>query len=149
MSQDYFSDFNELNAKLTDVLEEAGLVHTFKADAYPIALVVKPQADVSTQMQLFSADNGTSSLDMSMILTFRLDGLEIRTDNRLVMPDALMTKIKGMAKKLHYAYLQADFAMRNDFRSRTRIQHPAGDMDDDVFGEFLASADDSGDEDAD
>lgn len=113
MAENYFSEFSELEDKLSDILDEAGLVHRFNTDTYPIRLTVRPQRHAGAQMQLFSME-GASSADMSIVFIFKLDGLEIRTDNRLVMPDALMTKIKGMAKKLHYAYLQADFAQRND-----------------------------------
>lgn len=108
-----FRAFEELEEKLEKILGENGLVHEFETERYPICMIIQPRQDTGAQMQLFAGDAGTSSTNMKILLTFRLDGLEIQTDNRLVIQDALLTKIKGLATKMHYAYLQADFAIRN------------------------------------
>lgn len=107
-------------------------------------------------MQLFAGDSGASSANMKMLLTFRLDGLEIQTDNRMVIQDALLTRIKSIATKMHYAYLQADFAIRNygnRIKPATKPTDSSGTGDDgeDVFddGEAFVAFMDNADGDQD
>ena len=55
-------------------------------------------------------EEDASSVDASLRFVFDVEGLKIRTSNRLVITDAFMTKLRGLAKKWHTAYIHAYFA---------------------------------------
>lgn len=106
----YYGNLATLEGKLAKILNDEGMVYTFKTSEYPITLTVSRNASPSAQMAFFSMNDGASSADAKLQFIFKLDALEIRTDNRLVIPDTLMTKIKGQAKKIHHAFLEGFFA---------------------------------------
>ena len=106
----YYENLATLENKLAKILNDKGMVFTFKTSEYPITLTVSRDASPSAQMAFYSMNDGASSADAKLQFIFKLDALEIRTDNRLVIPDTLMTKIKGQAKKIHHAFLEGFFA---------------------------------------
>lgn len=110
--------FQETEAKLETLLSENNLVHTFHIDKYPIYLSITQNMDPSAQMEMFDTSNdGVSARDAKLNFIFRDGEILVRTDSRLIIPDSLMSKIKGLAKKMHYLYLQAFFhgiAVRRD-----------------------------------
>ena len=110
MNSQYYANLVSLENKLGETLNNEGMVFTLKTDRYPITLTISPDASPAAQMELFSAYDGASSTDALMQFIFKLDALEIRTDNRFVISDALMSKIKGQAKKIHHAFLEGFFA---------------------------------------
>ena len=98
----------EANNKLEELLVSNGLVASFHDKQYPIILTVSQSQDPGDQMELFASDMGTvSARDAKLHFIFQDGEIIVRTDSRLVVPDALLTKIKGLAKKMHYLYLQA------------------------------------------
>lgn len=100
--------FESVQDKLEEMLAESGLVCTFHCDGYPIALTVSHSQDPGDQLELFSGDEGAiSARDAKLHFIFQGGDIIVRTDSRLVISDALMGKIKGQAKKMHYLYLQA------------------------------------------
>lgn len=123
----YYASLAPLEDKLATILNDEGMVFTLKTDKYPIVLTVSPNASPAAQMDLFSADGGASSMDALMQFIFRLDGLEIRTNNRFVISDSLMSKIKGQAKKIHHAFLECFFAEQIGYKAATgcRKDEPA------------------------
>lgn len=112
MNSQYYANLVTLENKLGEILNNEGMVFTLRTDRYPITLTISPNASPSAQMALFSMNDGSSSTDSLMQFIFKLDALEIRTDNRFVISDALMSKIKGQAKKIHHAFLEGFFAER-------------------------------------
>ena len=106
----YYENLATLEDKLAKILNDEGMVFTFKTSEYPITLTVSRDASPSAQMAFYSMNDGASSADAKLQFIFKLDALEIRTENRLEIPDALMTKIKGLAKKIHHAFLEGFFA---------------------------------------
>lgn len=105
----YFSYVEDIERSLAMILEKEGLTYLFRTGNYPIILSISPRKDTVSQMGLF-ANEDASSADAEMRFIFLLEGISIRTDNRLIMSDQFMTKVKNLAKKLHYAYLQAYFS---------------------------------------
>lgn len=101
-------------------------------------------------MALFeSTDGSVSSRDAKLRLIFELDGLKIQTSSRLVLTDALMNKIKGLAKKLNSAYKEAFFADRIGVVEDVNPPgEPADDGDDEdtTSGKFDGFFDGEGDE---
>lgn len=96
--------------KLGDLLADNNLVYTFRVTQYPISLTVSQDKDPSAQMELYCTDAGdVSARDAKLDIIFQDGEIVIRTDSRLVISDAILSKIKGYAKKLHYLYLQEYF----------------------------------------
>ena len=143
----YYENLATLENKLAKILNDEGMVFTFKTSQYPITLTVSRDASPSAQMAFYSMNDGASSADEKLQFIFKLDALEIRTDNRLVIPDTLMTKIKGQAKKIHHAFLEGFFAehIADGQRSAptpaapTYTAPPADEVDE--FAEFFDDGD--------
>lgn len=113
----YYANLAALEDKLTATLNDEGLVFALDTSKYPITLTVSHDTSVEAQMELFSALDSVSSTDAMMKFIFKLDALEIRVDNRFIISDALMSKIKGQAKKIHHAFLEGFFAERINYQS--------------------------------
>lgn len=109
--KDYFTGVRTLEDKLAELLAEKSLLHTTNTSSYPITLTVTQNQAPDAQMAIWTnSDGSTSSQDSVLRFIFYLDGMEIQTNSRLVMSDTLMSKIKGLAKKIHAAYVHAYFA---------------------------------------
>lgn len=107
----YFEKFNAQKEKLENILEENGLLHKFKTDAYPMSLTITQNMAPSAQMALYeTATEGASSRDAKLILTFPVGEIGIRMYGRLVISENLMNKIKNHGKKMRDLWLQANFA---------------------------------------
>lgn len=116
----YYKACLDLQDKLRDLLNDEGFVFSLHTSSYPITLVVSRDVSPEAQMELFSnADGDTSSVGAKLQFIFKLDALEIRTNERLIIPDALMTKIKGLAKKIHHAFLEGYFAEQTKVKETT------------------------------
>jgi hypothetical protein len=112
----YFTTAADIDEKLGDLLFEHNLMHEFKTARHPIVLEVFPDASPAGQMEMFAnADGPVSSCDARLRLVFAIDGkIEIRTDNRIVLSDTLLNKIKGLGKKYLAAYTYGFFAERRN-----------------------------------
>ena len=110
---DYFKDFNTQMNKLNDLLAENNLICKFNANSYPMTLTISQDQSLEAQMELYSVEeNGVSSKDAKLVLTFPVSEIGVRIYGRFIITDSLMTKIKGHGKKLRDLYLQSYFAMR-------------------------------------
>lgn len=102
--------FDTLQEKLDKLLDDNGLVGELHCTAYPIYLSVSQNVAPAAQLELYdTSDAGVSARDSRLLFIFRDGSILVRTDSRMIIPDDLMSKIKGLAKKLHYMYLQHYF----------------------------------------
>lgn len=109
----YFDLFDAEKNKLDLLLAENNLVCEFRARTYPITLTISPDASPEGQMELFAvSEDGATSPDARLILTFPIGEIGMKITGRLVLTDSLLNKIKSSAKKLHKAYVEAFFADR-------------------------------------
>lgn len=110
----YYATANDIETKLEELLAGHNMVHEFKTKQHPIVLVVSPDASLDAQTEIYSnAEGAVSSYDARLRLLFALDGsIEIQTDNRFVVSEALMNKIKNLGKKYRDAFTYAFFADR-------------------------------------
>ena len=150
MGKNYFTDFNIIDGKLVELLEDHQLIRKFNTDSYPITLTITPNTSPEAQMTMYSmAEDGASSRDAKLVFSFPVGEIGIRIVGRLIMSDALMNKIKGLAKKMHYLYLQAQFAMLNEQGVAFPRVAPIEDEEDEPEDCEHAAADVGGDPDAD
>lgn len=134
--KDYFIGVRALEDKLAELLAEKNLLHVTDKSRYPITLTVTQNQAADAQMEIWAnADGHTSSQDSVLRFIFNLDGMEIQTNSRLVMSDTLMSKIKGLAKKIHAAYVHAYFASTVDQMQAFRTDIRREDMEADVATE--------------
>lgn len=102
--------FNTYKNKLENTLEANGLIGTFVTDETPIMLTVTPNTVEAGQTSMFpDNDEDKSSLDAKLSLIFKDGAMFIKTDEKLVISENLMNKLKNLAKHMHYLYLQAAF----------------------------------------
>jgi hypothetical protein len=103
-----FQELMTIEGKLAELLAAHNLVYTFSSDDYPISLTVEANLYPSAQMEMFANDDaGVLSRYAKLCFIFQDGEIVVRTYSRLIISDALLSKIKGMAKKMHYLYLQA------------------------------------------
>lgn len=126
---DYYANVQKLENKLSEILCAYNLLFRFNTNKYPIVLTIYQDVSPEAQTELFSVDDGNvSSRDSKIQFIFKLDSFEIQTNSRVVISDALMGKIKGVAKKLHYSYLQAFFA---EYMNAGNSSHMLNDLSED------------------
>lgn len=108
----YFDNAKSIENKIGAALADEGLVYTLHTKKYPAMLVISQSQSPAAQMDFWenADEGGVSSKDSALRFIFELDGIKIHTDNRLIITDAFMTKLKGLAKKWHTAYTHAYFA---------------------------------------
>lgn len=124
----YFSDYDAVSAKLDELLAANNLIGKFNHN-YPITLTVTPDTSPEAQMEMFdTGTDGASSRDAKLVISFPVGDIGLRVFGRLIISDALMGKIKGFAKKMHYLYLQADYAARYE---NAKLNGNAEDVHDD------------------
>lgn len=140
----FYQNLKPLSDKLAELLAGESMIFTLKTQQYPILLTISQDVSPDAQMALFcTRGDGISSRDALLQFIFKLDGLEIRTDNRLIISDNLMNKIKGYAKKLYYAYLEGYFAEHICQRVSTKSNSDVapdtatGAADADEFADFF------------
>ena len=108
----FYDNAAAVRTKIEDALADKNLVLSIR-ETYPITMIISQSQAPEDQLSLLVGDEeDTSSTDASLRFIFDLDGLKIRTSSRLVITDAFMTKLRGLAKKWHTAYCHAFFAER-------------------------------------
>ena len=109
----YFEKFEAQEQKLENILEDKGLLHKFNTGFYPMTLTISQNQDPGAQMELYSNEtDGVSSKDAKLVLTFPVGEIGVRVYGRLIIPDALLGKIKNCGKKMRDLWLQGDYARR-------------------------------------
>lgn len=107
----YFEKFDAQEAKLANILDANGLLHSFNTDDYPMRLTITQNQAPDAQMALYEQEtDGFSSRDAKLVLTFPVGEIGVQVYGRLIISDALMGKIKNHAKKMRDLWLQANFA---------------------------------------
>lgn len=118
----YFDKFDAMDAKLENTLADKYLLHKFSADSYPMSLTITQNQTPDAQMSLYEQnEDGVSSHDARLVLTFPVGEIGVRVYGRLIIPDALLSKIKNYGKKMRDLYLQGDYARRMEATGRLSI----------------------------
>lgn len=103
----FYDNSTAIKNKIETALVDKNLVLTVR-ETYPATLIISQSQSPYAQMELASfGEDGVSSKDSALRFIFEVGGLKIHTDNRLIIPDDFMTKLKGLAKKWYSAYTAA------------------------------------------
>lgn len=108
----FYDKAKSIENKIGEALADEDLVYTLHTKTYPATLIISQSQSPAAQMGFLAdaEDGGVSSKDSALRFIFEMDGIKIHTDNRLIITDAFMTKLKGLAKKWHIAFTHAYFA---------------------------------------
>lgn len=136
----YYDNAKAIENKIGTALAEEGLVYTLHTKSYPAMLIISQSQSPAAQMDFLAGaeDGGVSSKDSALRFIFEMDGITVHAENRLIITDAFMTKLKGLAKKWHSAYCHAYFAdhiQTNSGNGETEVVENADDETGVVDGE--------------
>ena len=101
------SKYDNMIEKLESLLEKHELIYSWNTDTKDVTLTVRP-AKVDGEQTSFIADSedGKSSSDAAISFIFNDGAMMINTTGKLFISEALIGKLKNIAKKMHYLYLQ-------------------------------------------
>ena len=137
---DYFYDFKVQDNKLANILDENGLLHRFYTDRYPMQLVILQDLSLDAQMTMVAeSEDGISSRDAKLVLTFPVGEIGVRTYGRLILSETLLGKIKNLGKKMRDLYLQAYFASLMEAKCENPTQAELDDCLTDEAAEEIES----------
>lgn len=128
----FYDNAKKIENKIGEALADEGLVYTLRTKSYPAVLIISQSQSPAAQMDFLAQadEGGVSSKDSALRFIFEMDGIKIHTDNRLIITDAFMTKLKGLAKKWHTAYTHAYFADHISQQSDSNdTEQPRDDME--------------------
>lgn len=99
--------YEAMIGKLESLLEKHELIYDWHTDSDNVTLTVK-QSAVDGEQTSFIEDkeDEKSSGDASVSFIFKDGEVIIKTVGKLFISESLMNKLKNIAKKLHYLYLQ-------------------------------------------
>lgn len=140
-----YSEFNNLSSKLDELLEKQYMTYDFDASSYPIVLTIRPNTSQDAQMELYTQDRETCSVDAALKYRFRIDGINVKIVGRLLLSDAVMNKIKNLAKKMVAAYLFGHFAEQRNHEAMV-ASNKRGFEDEDADSTFEGFFDDEDEE---
>lgn len=123
-----YKTYDDLDIKFDKLLSENGLEYEFKDRRYPLLLTVHPDRSLEGQMSLYAAEQAASSSDASLQFFLAADGVQMRIKGRLYIEEALLNKIKNLAKKMVTAYLYGNYA--EQFARNGDDIHYSGQPDD-------------------
>lgn len=99
--------YEAMISKLESLLEKHELVYYWHTDINNVTLTVKPTAVDGEQTSFIEdIEDEKSSGDASVSFVFKDGEVIINTVGKLFISESLMIKLKNIAKKLHYLYLQ-------------------------------------------
>lgn len=94
-------------AKLDNLAEKHNLICTWDTEAKHITLTARPQALETEQTSFIEeAEDEKSSGDAALSIIFKDGEIKVSAVGKLFISEALINKLKNIAKKLHYLYLQ-------------------------------------------
>ena len=100
------SKYDNMVEKLENLMEKHQLLYEWLDGEKDIVLCVKPNRIDGEQTSFIEDSEGTSSSDAAISFIFKNGEIVINSCGKLFISEALMNKLKNIAKKLHYLYLQ-------------------------------------------
>lgn len=99
--------YEAMLTKLEGLIEKHELVYKWDTSGKDVALTVRPAAVDGEQVSFIEDTNdGKSSSDAAISFIFKDGAVIINTAGKLFISESLINKLKTIAKKLHYLYLQ-------------------------------------------
>lgn len=116
--------------KLDNLAEKHNLICTWDTEAKHITLTARPQAFETEQTSFIEeAEDEKSSGDAALSIIFKDGEIKVSAVGKLFISEALINKLKNIAKKLHYLYLQ----MLREEQTELSWPMPTGEYDDEEW----------------
>ena len=103
------TNFAELENKLSAVCEENSLLYRFTHERDPIILTIEPDTSLDGQISMLEDGNYPAAPGAAIQFIFRDGELSVRQKGSMELTDQILNKLKSIAKKMHYAWLQVFF----------------------------------------
>ena len=110
------TNLQALESKLDALLTSMGLTGEFSTEQYPITYTIRSCED--SQTSLLDDDFKGFDPDAELSLVFENGDVMTKIIGRVSIPEDDMSKIKGLIKKIHYAFLQV-FYLEHEEMLRT------------------------------
>lgn len=117
------TELNAVFSKLVKLLGSYGYKVDFEGSSYPVTFTVYPDLEAQGQTSMFDDENEDALRDARLRLIFQDAGVLVETASTLRMPEELLNKVKNLAKKAHYLFLQMYFRAR---MTETKAQADTG-----------------------
>lgn len=92
--------------KLENLMEKHELLYTWDTDAKNVTLTVRPAQVDGEQTSFIEESEDGSSNDAAISFIFKDGEITLITCGKFRVSESLVGKLKNIAKKLHYLYLQ-------------------------------------------
>ena len=129
-----------LLAKLDNTCAENNLIFSFRNKSYPVRIVIAPDGSMDGQISMLDNPVGCNSKDASRAFVFVDGGIQEKTTGEFTLSDTLISKLKNMAKKIHYTWLQVfhrDTLDRDHLNDLADRAEPPEDYDQQQIDEAL------------
>lgn len=110
------NNLRSLETKLDVILLSMGLTGEFSTQKYPITYTIRSRED--GQVSLLDDDFEGFDPDAELSLVFENGDVTTRIIGQVSVPEPDLNKIKGLIKKIHYAFLQV-FYLEHEEMVRT------------------------------
>ncbi len=118
MSDGLFINFEEQHSKMEKLCDKNHLEFSLLKESFPIIMTISPIWEEAAQEKLEfqnMEEPCPAKTDPEATIKFIFgEELTISTANDFLIDEALFGKIKNIAKKMHYAYLQLYFAHKKE-----------------------------------
>lgn len=104
-----YNDFVEVMRKFSSLLAGYGYRLSFNGALYPVVFTITPDMEAQGQGSMFDDTDEEERRDVRLRLIFRDSGVVVETASRLTVTEEFLNKVKSLAKKAHYLFLQAYF----------------------------------------
>lgn len=125
-----YSNYQELTSKLKSLLYTMGLRFELSTGD-PITMTITPEEN--NQDQLSMIDEDCVPVDSRIVFEFQDGEMYMSIFGAMQISDAMLNKVRGLCKKLHYAYLQWYFVYNTcrDMAARNPQEMPSREEEQD------------------
>lgn len=101
-----YGNYRELEQKLAGLLAENDLIYAIDTND-PITITIASSSEDTERISMLETqDNGIFGRGAKVVFVFENGEVSVRTTGKAILPEKTLDKIKGLVKKIHYAYLQ-------------------------------------------
>ena len=104
------SKYEDYENKLQKLCEENGLTFSFERGTYPIRLTIRPKNQVEQPVLFETPEQEKTSEQAYIRFSFEDGEMKYKFSQTFVISDELLTKIKGLFKKMYFYWLQYFFS---------------------------------------
>ena len=110
MEREEYKQLNSQLAKLGDVCAENGFRFRFAKDSYPIKIIISPDGSMDGQLSMLENPVRHNGAGSALEIVFADGDVYLNPKGGgLTMTKTLQNKLRGIAEKIYFLYLQCFF----------------------------------------